>query len=131
MKLNELRKMVKTALLEFSAGGGTLGGGQADRPVRFDQFGRLAPFEEPEHEEQSTMTSFADDDEQDRPGEARRSIADVRREVHDLMGAAMETLKAPTEDHQKKYQEIVAHLQVLNQELENLSNAKEKQQQQQ
>ena len=47
------------------------------------------------------------------------------------MGAAMETLKVPTEEHQKKYQELVAHLQVLNQELENLSNAKEKQQQQQ
>jgi hypothetical protein len=125
MKLNELRKMVKTALLEFSAGGGTLGAGSG----YYEQ--QPAPFEEPEHEEQSTMTSFADDDEQDRPGEARRSIADVRREVHDLMGAAMETLKAPTEDHQKKYQELVAHLQVLNQELENLSNAKEKQQQQQ
>ena len=117
MKLNELRKMVNTALLEFSAGGGTLGGG--------------SPFEEPEHEVESTATSFANDDEQDRPGEGRRSIADVRREIHDLMGAAMETLKVPTEDHQKKYQEFMAQLQPLNQELENLSNAKEKQQQQQ
>ena len=119
MKLNELRKMVNAALLEFSAGGGLSAGPAA------------APFEEPEHEEQSTMTSFANDDEQDRPGEGRRSIADVRREIHDLMGAAMETLKVPTEDHQKKYQELMAQLQPLNQELENLSNAKEKQQQQQ
>jgi len=125
MKLNELRKMVKSALLEFSAGGGPMTAGSG----YYEQ--KTAPFEEPEHEEQSTMTSFADDDEQDRPGEGRRSIADVRREVHDLMGAAMETLKVPTEEHQKKYQELVAHLQVLNQELENLSNAKEKQQQQQ
>ena len=129
MKLNELRKMVSTALLEFSAGGGpmTAGSGYYDRPVTEQQ---PAPFEEPENEEQSTMTSFADDDEQDRP-EGKRSIADVRREIHDLMGAAMETLKVPTEDHQKKYQEFMALLQPLNQELENLSNAKEKQQQQQ
>jgi len=123
MKLNELRKMVNDALLEFSAGGGLTGGSGY-----YDQ--QPAPFEEPEHEEQSTMTSFANDDEQDRP-EGKRSIADVRREIHDVMGAAMETLKVPTEDHQKKYHELIAQLQPLNQELENLSNAKEKQQQQQ
>jgi hypothetical protein len=121
MKLNELRKMVKATLREFSAGGGALSAGSGHE--------RPAPFEEPEHEEQSTMTSFANDDEQDRPGEGKRSIADVRREIHDLMGGAMETLKAPTEDHQKKYQELIAQMQPLNQELENLSNAKEKQQQ--
>ena len=121
MKLNELRKMVNTALLEFSAGGGPMGAGSG----YYEQ--QPAPFEEPEHEEQSTMTSFADDDEQDRP-EGKRSIADVRREIHDIMGAAMETLKTPTEDHQKKYHELIAQLQPLNQELENLSNAKEKQQ---
>jgi len=125
MKLNELRKMVKTALREFSAGGGSLSAGSG----YYEQ--QPAPFEEPEHEEQSTATSFADDDEQDRPGEGRRSIADVRKEIHDVMGAAMETLKVPTEDHQKKYQELVALLQPLNQELENLSNAKEKQDQHQ
>lgn len=124
MKLNELRKMVNAALLEFSAGGGLTGGSGY-----YEQ--QPAPFEEPEHEEQSTMTSYANDDEQDRPGEGRRAISDVRKEIHDLMGAAMETLKTPTEDHQKKYQELIAQLQPLNQELENLSNAKEKQQQQQ
>jgi hypothetical protein len=124
MKLNELRKMVNTALREFSAGGGTLGGGSG----YYEQ--QTTPFEEPEEKVQATATSFADDDEQDRP-EGKRSIADVRREIHDLMGAAMETLKVPTEDHQKKYHEIIAHLEPLNQELENLSNAKEKQQQQQ
>jgi len=129
MKLNELRKMVKTALREFSAGGGPMSAGQADRPVSFDQFGRLAPFEEPEQEVPSTATSFASDDEQDRPGEGARSIADVRRDIHDLMGAAMETLKVPTEDHQKRYAEIMAQIQGLSQELENLSNTKEKQQQ--
>tara|TARA_Y100000296_G_C5128468_1_gene234169 strand:+ start:784 stop:1158 length:375 start_codon:yes stop_codon:yes gene_type:complete len=124
MKLNELRDMVNTALREFSAGGGLTGGSGY-----YEQ--QPAAFEEPEHEEQSTMTSYANDDEQDRPGEGKRSIADVRKEIHDLMGAAMETLKMPTEDHQKKYQELLAQLQPLNQELENLSNAKEKQQQQQ
>ena len=124
MKLNELRKMVKTVLREFAAGGGALsaGSGYYEQP---------APFEEPKEEVPSTSTSFANDDEQDRPGAGKRSIADVRREIHDLMGAAMETLKVPTEDHQKKYQEFIALLQPLNQELENLSNAKEKQQQQQ
>ena len=123
MKLNELRKMVKTALLEFSAGGGPMSAGSGyyeEQP---------APFEEPKQEEQATTTSFANDDEQDRPGEGRRAISDVRSEIHDLMGAAMETLKVPTEDHQKRYAEIMAQIQGLNQELENLSNAKEKQQQ--
>ncbi len=123
MKLNELRKMVNAALLEFSAGGGPMSAGSGyyeQQPV---------PFEEPEHEEQATMTSFANDDEEDRPAEGKRSIADVRKEIHDIMGAAMETLKTPTEDHQKKYHELIAQLQPLNQELENLSNAKEKQQQ--
>ena len=124
MKLNELRKMVDTALREFSAGGGTLGTGSG----YYEQ--QPAPFEEPEHEEQSTMTSFAEDEEEDRP-EGKRSIANVREEIHNLMGAAMETLKAPTEAHQKKYYELMMQLQPLNQELENLSNAKEKQQEQQ
>ena len=125
MKLNELRKMVNAALLEFSAGGGPMSAGSG----YYEQ--QPAPFEEPEDETPSTTTSFAEDDEQDRPGEGRRSIDDVRREIHDVMGAAMETLKVPTETHQKKYQELIALLQPLNQELENLSNAKEKQDQQQ
>ena len=71
MKLNELRKMVDTALREFSAGGGTLGTGSG----YYEQ--QPAPFEEPEHEEQSTMTSFAEDEEEDRRHD-REETATVR-----------------------------------------------------
>tara|TARA_B100000029_G_C17371421_1_gene886288 strand:+ start:616 stop:948 length:333 start_codon:yes stop_codon:yes gene_type:complete len=110
MNLNELREMVKEALKEHA-----------------EQ--EWQPFEQPEEEEESTNLSFAEDDEADRPDESARSLADVRKEIHDLMDAAMETLKNPTEKHQKKYAEFMGQLQVLNQELENLSNTKEKQEQ--
>ena len=123
MNLNELREMVEKALKEH---------GDEFQPSglsRFAHDGDRKPFEEPEEEEEGTELSFADDDEDDRPAEGTRSLADVRKEIYNLMDSARETLKTPTEKHQKKYAELMGKLLGLNQELENLTNAKEKQQQ--
>jgi len=119
MNLNELREMVKTALLEFSAGGGPMSAGSGyyeEQP---------APFED-RPEEERTDLSFANDDESDRPSDTGRSIADVRQEIHKLLGDSMEFLKAPTETNTAAYQENTGKLDLLNQELENLSAAREK-----
>ena len=121
MKLNELRKMVKTALREFDASGGALstGSGYYEDPAE------PKPFED-RSEEERTDLSFANDDEPDRPNDTGRSIASVRQEIHKLLDETMEILKAPTETNTASYQENMVKLDVLNQELENLSAAREK-----